>query len=213
MGLKRLGTGGIQWVERLEGSEWHWGTDVTGGDLFEARELYDAGHGIDRDRLIFVRFPEGHVYEPVRAEKGRYFGRPVFWDGAVWILTAEFSAGFVRILRWSPGEETAEETVRLPLDCARDMWNLMLCKSPLALVRQGRENRFQVIWPEQGDFGIDPEESLDSRDGDVLRFSRWYEDPDFRQEAVFRRYPDGEVLRRESGGLFTDPDGKTWLLD
>ena len=210
---KRLSTGGIQWLDRLEGSEWYWGTDATGGDLYEARELYEAESRIDRDRLIFARFPEGRVYEPVSGEKGRYFGRPVFWEGAVWILAAEFLPERVRILRWVPGTGEVGEAACLPLDCAGDFWNLMLCVRPLTLVRQGRENRFQVIWPEQGDFPIEPQESLDGRDGDVLRFSRWHEDPEYREDAVFRRYPDGAILARTPGGLFTDPGGNTWILN
>ena len=79
---RRLQLGGISYVDELEGLPgWCWGMDYTSGDLYEAEELYREGHPIRSNRLVFVCFPEGAVYEPVKAEAGRYLGRPVFREG------------------------------------------------------------------------------------------------------------------------------------
>jgi hypothetical protein len=109
--------------------------------------------------------------------------------------------------------ESAEVHARLPLGAVPDCYNLMLHTTPLTLTRQGHENTFQVVWPEQGSFTIEPQESLDSREGDKLVFSRWYEDPDYREEVIVRKYPTGEVLERANGTLMTMPDGQKWIFE
>ena len=73
-GLKTIDTGGIGWLDEL-GDGLYWGMDYTSGDLYEAFDLYRDGHRINKNRLIFVRYPEGAVFEPVKAEDGQYLGR------------------------------------------------------------------------------------------------------------------------------------------
>ena len=84
---------------------------------------------------------------------------------------------------------------------------------PLTLVRQGHENDFQVVWPEKGDFEISPSESFYFRDGERLIFSKWYEDPYYREETVIRAYPSGEVLEEIKGAVVRMPDGQKWMLE
>ncbi len=223
-------TGGIQYCAVLEGADgWYWGMDYTSGDLYEAEELYREGHPIRKNRLIFLHFPEGAVLEPLRAEDGQYLGQPVFYEGDLCFPLVDFAGETITVFALpaaealtaagAPNEAAAagaalplRELVRLPLSSVKDCYNLRLTVSPLTLVRQGHANDFQLVWPEKGDFAISPAESLDSRDGDVLLFSEWFEDPDYREETVVRRIPDGAVIKRHPGSLFTAPDGVKWIL-
>ena len=205
-------TGGIGFVAELDAAGgWYWGSDYTGGDLYEAEELYREGHRIRCSRLVFLHFPEGKLFEPVLPAEGCYFGRPIYYKENIYILSVDFGKETIRILRWQPGREP-EEAACLPLGCVKDCYNLQLTSSPLCLVRQGHENDFQVVWPEKGAFAIAPSESLDSRDEDCLLFSQWFEDPDYREETVVRKVPSGEELARYPAGLFTAPEGSRWLL-
>ena len=209
--VRRIPTGGIGYLAPLEGSgEWYWGTDCTSGDLYEAEELWRDGHPITRNRLILVHLPEGRVAEPVRAKAGQYFGRPA-WDGAPVLLLADFPAGEIRLLRYDDADGRVTPLAVLPRTAVPDCYNLMPHTSPLMLTRQ-TAGRFQILWPERADFAIHPAETFCFREGDELWFSRWYEDPDYREEAVVRRFPDGEVLRQVRGSLLTLPDGRRWLL-
>ena len=203
---------GISYLDRLDGTDWQWGTDCTGGDLYEAEELFRDGHSVKQNRLVFARCPEPRLYEPVSAREGQYFGRPCCDGGIIYILLVDFPQKEILIYRCAPDMASASVHVRLPLSIVPDCYNLMLHGSPLTLTRQGHENSFQVVWPEQSSFPIDPSESLDCRDGDELIFSQWYEDPDYREEVVIRRCPDGEVLERMNGTLMTMPDGQKWLM-
>lgn len=212
MEYTRIETGGIGCLTRMDGTDWQWGSDYTSGDLYEAEELFRDGHPIRKNRLVFLHWPEPRLYEPVAAKDGQYFGRPCFWDGSVYILLVDFPCKEIRILRCAADMESAEVHVCLPLDTVPDCYNLMLHAAPLTLTRQGHENTFQVVWPERGSFAIESAESFDSREGERLVFSKWYEDPDYREEVVVRKYPTGEVLERADGTLMTMPDGQKWLF-
>ncbi len=210
-GIKRIRTGGITYLAPLDGSrDWYWGTDFTSGDLYEAEELYRDGHRIRQNRLILVHRPDGCVSEPIPARDGQYFGRPVF-DGAPLLLLVDFHAGEIRLLRCDDARGTVDPVVVLPRSAVEDCYNLMPHLSPLCLTRQ-TAGRFQIVWPDRADFAIHPAESFCFRSGDRLYFSRWYEDPDYREEVVVRRAPDGAVVDRFRGALNDTPDGQHWLL-
>jgi len=206
--------GGINYLETLEGTySWRWGMDYTDGDLYEAEDLYRDGHEIRSNRLIFVSYPGGKVYEPVKASEGQYLGRPVWSEDRIFCLSVDFKAGKIHILRCLEDMSGAEITKEIPLKEVKDCYNLMLDTEPLTLVRQGHENDFQVVWPERGDFGISPTETFYFRDGDRLIFSKWYEDPYYREETVVRAYPSGEVLEEIKGAVIRMPDGQKWMLE
>ncbi len=212
MDYQRIDAGGVSYLESMDGTDWQWGSDYAGGDLYEAEELFRNGRPIRKNRLVFVRCPEPRLYEPVTAREGQYFGRPCCDGGDIYILLVDFPEKEILIYRCAADMESAEVYVRLPLSAVPDCYNLMLQTAPLTLTRQGHENTFQVVWPERGSFAIDGTESLDCRDGEELIFSKWYEDPDYREELVVRRCPTGEVLERASGTLMTMPDGQKWLF-
>ncbi len=210
--IKEIKTGGISYLAPLSGSaDWYWGTDFTSGDLYEAEELWRDGHRIRQNRLILVHWPDGRVVEPVRAEEGQYFGLPAYDSGAPVILLADFPGKEIRLLRYDDGSGSVTPIVTLPRSAVEDCYNLMPHVSPLCLTRQTAD-RFQVLWPDRADFSIHPAESFCFRDGERLFFSRWYEDPDYREEVVVRRMPDGAILEQFRGALNDMPDGSQWLL-
>lgn len=214
MEIKRIKANGITYLAPVKGSDGlYWGMDYTSGDLYEAEELFRDGHPIKKNRLIFVSYPSGEVFEPFKAEDGQYLGEPVCWQDRVYVLLVDFAQREIRIIVCDHGLRSAGVYVSIPLEEVEDCYNLKLEISPLTLVRQGHENRFRVVWPEKGDFPIAPQESLDSRDGERLIFSKWYEDPDYREETVVRSYPNGEIMEELNGTYMVMPDGQRWLLE
>lgn len=206
--------GGINYLETIEGTDkWRWGMDYTYGDLYEAEDLYKDGHEIKSNRLIFVSYPEGRLLEPVKACEGQYLGKPVWSEGRVFCLLVDFSRRLIRILRCREDMSGVDVAEEIPLGEVKDCYNLMLDTEPLTLIRQGHDNDFQVIWPEKGDFTIEDRESFYFRDGDRLIFSKWFEDPYYREETVIRKYPSGEVLEEIKGAVVRMPDGQKWMLE
>lgn len=214
MTIKKLLTGHITYIELLEGSgTWYWGTDYANGDLYEAEECFQRGSGFETNRLVLISHPQGEVFEPLRATPGQYFGKPVFHQGLIYFLLVDFVQGIILIYKWKPDMDGAQVHVSLSLDTVPDTYNLMLEAHPLMLTRQGHENRFQIIWPDQADFEIDGRESFVFRQEDKLYFSKWLEGPDDSEEVVIRQFPTGEILERIPGTLMVVSDGLKWILE
>lgn len=212
--LRQIHTGGIYNLYPLEGSsQWYWGTDCTGGDLYEGEELFTDGHKVDRTRLIFIRHPDGKVVEPIPSKKGQYFGRPLFYENKIILLVADFPEKQLRILSYDPETEAISTLATLPRSITEDCYNLQLKLFPLMLVRQGQENTLEILWPVQKTYAMDLRESFRYRHGDELYFETWYEDPDYRDEIVIRDFYTGNVLKRLPGILMTTPGGDIWMLD
>ena len=72
MAFKYINTNGISHISPVEGTtDWYWGTDYATGDLYEAEEIFHNQGKITSNRLVFIKFPEGAVYEPFRAKAGQ----------------------------------------------------------------------------------------------------------------------------------------------
>lgn len=212
--LRQIHTGGIYNLYPLEGSsQWYWGMDCTGGDLYEGEELFTDGHKVDRTRLIFIHQPDGKVVEPIPSKKGQYFGRPLFYENKIILLVADFPEKQLRILSYDPETEAISTLATLPRSITEDCYNLQLKLFPLMLVRQGQENTLEILWPVQKTYAMDLRESFRYRHGDELYFETWYEDPDYRDEIVIRDFYTGNVLKRLPGILMTTPGGDIWMLD
>ena len=101
--------------------------------------------------------------------------------------------------------------VTLPRGAVRDCYNLMLHLTPLCLTRQTGDT-FEIVWPERVAFPIPPQETFCFRAGERLYFSKWFEDPDYREELVVRDLT-GAVLAQRPGTAQTMPDGQLWTLE
>lgn len=213
--MKKINTQGITDISPIEGgTEWYWGTDVTGGDLYEAEELFRSeGQSIRRNRLVLIHYPDGRVVEPVAAKDGQYFGIPVREGHKIDILLADFSEGELQILQFDDTAETVSllAAILFPLAQAQDCYNLMLKLSPLMLTRQD-DSKLQILWPEYMEYEMGAEEAFLFREGERLYFSAWYEDPDYREEILVRKADTGEMIERISGNAMRMPDGQVWVL-
>lgn len=212
--MKRIGTQGITYIEPLDGSRgaWYWGTDYIHGDLYEAQELFQDGHPVTQNKLLFVHYPDGKAVQPVTGKSGQYFGRPIFYEGKINILLVDFPAGQIRILQYDDALGQVSTLVEIPLSTVKDCYNLMLEASPLMLARHGMEDSFQLIWPERVSFPIGEREAFLFREGGKLYFSAWEEDPEYREEILVRSMDTGEIMERIPGTLKFMPDGQRWIL-
>ena len=212
--MKTIQANGITNINELKNSGgWYWGTDYTSGDLYEAEELFQSEHEICCNRLMFLHFPDGRIAEPFKAAAGQYFGKPVFYQEQVYLLMVDFPAEKILILRWRPDADIVDHVIEIPLSSAIDCYNLSLhAGRELILLRQGGSEPFQIIWPEKAQFPIGERENFVFRDEDRLYFSRWEEDPEYREEVVIRQFPTGEILEVHPGVLQEFPAGEYWLL-
>ena len=211
--MKQISTHGIYFLSPVDGSStWYWGMDYTSGDLYEAEELFQDGHLVQQNRLILVRYPDGAVFEPVHAHAGQYLGRPVYYNGQIILLLADFSKSKFDLIAFDESTCQTELLVSLPRTVAEDCYNLLLHTSPLMLTRSPNNNKFQVLWPEYREFQIEDRESFHCRVGNQLYFNAWHEDPDYREEVIVRDWDTGAILLRRPGTIQTMPNGQNWIL-
>ena len=83
---------------------------------------------------------------------------------------------------------------------------------PLTLSRQPNDGTFDLVWPERKTIEISERESFFCREGNRLFFSRWYEDPDYREELVIRDTGTGEILETRPGDIQIMPNGEVWYM-
>ena len=213
MSMRIIKTNGVFNFTEIEGSNgWYWCCDYASGDLYEAEELYKHNNPIKNNRLVFIHYPDGRVIEPIIAKEGQYFGAPTYDNGNLQILMVDFPMAVIRIFQHDHTKDETTLRAEIVLTEIKDCYNLMFANSPLMVIRQGFENFFQIIWPEKAEFFIGNRETFYSRDGDKLYFSRWFEDTDYREEVVIRKYPSGEIIEVNQGVLIEMPDGQRWVL-
>ena len=212
--MKSIDLHGSKSLQLVRGGtdEWYWSMDYTSGDLYEAEELFQMKHEVECNSLYLIHYPDGKVYEPVPRTKDRYLGEPVYDSGTIAILMVDFAESMTHILRFDPASGETTETVQLPLSSVKDCYNLLLHTNPLTLTRQANDNTFEIIWPERVRFSIGDTESFGFREGDRLYFTAWYEDPEYREETVFRALRTGELLERFPGDIWIMPNGEKWHL-
>lgn len=211
--MKIIETNGITYLEKFDScSEWYWGTDYACGDLYEAEEVFLSGKEFASNRLIFIHYPDGSVFEPINAKKNQYFGAPAYIDGIIYILLVSFDEKVIRVYQCSDDMNEIIIKIEISLSAVKDCYNLKIDGAPLMLTRQGGDNHFQIIWPDESDFCIGGRESFLFRKGNYMYFSEWHEDPEYREEINVREYPAGKLVEKIQGAEMTMPDGQFWIL-
>ena len=211
--MKVIETKGITYLEKFNANmEWYWGTDYACGDLYEAEEVFRDGKRFEPNRLIFVHYPDGRVFEPIEAKENQYFGRPAYIDGVIYILLVSFDKELIRIMKCSHEMKELSVIAEIPLSEVQDCYNLKIDGSPVMVTRQGGDNYFQIIWPIKVNFSIGERESFYLRKSEKLYFHEWHEDPEYREEINIREYPSGNMIEKISGAVMTMPNEENWIL-
>lgn len=128
------------------------------------------------------------------------------------ILLVDFPQSTIRIFQY---DDTANQTVEiatLPVTAVENCYNLLLRRYPLMLTRHANDGRFQIVWPETVQIEIEEPETFVDRKGDQLYFSKWHEEPAYREEIVVRKYPTGEITEVIPGSWTQMPNGQVWIL-
>lgn len=216
--MKTINTHGITYIEPVPDgtSEWYYGISYEHGDLYEAEEVFHAGEPVKGNSLCLIHYPDGEVFWPLPKEAGTYTEKPVFLEERIYLLNVDFWHGSIRIFCFDCGSHKVDLFQELPLSSVKNCYNLQLHTAPLSLTRQGKEDVFEIIWPEQVRFAMGPHESFFLRDGGRLYFSKWYEEgdgPDYRywEETVIRDL-GGSLLEVLPGDVQIMPNGEMWFL-
>ncbi len=216
--MKTIDTHGITYIEPVPDgtSEWYYGISYEHGDLYEAEEVFQAGEPVRGNSLCLIHYPDGEVFWPVPKEAGTYTEKPVFLEGRIYLLNVDFRYASIRIFCFDCRSHEVALFQELSLSSVKNCYNLQLHTAPLSLTRQGEEDVFEIIWPEQVHFPMGQHESFFLRDGKKLYFSKWYEEGDgadyrYWEETVIRDL-GGSLLETLPGDVQVMPNGEVWHL-
>ena len=216
MDRKSIDTGGITDISLVPGGtqDWYYGLSFDGGDMYEAEEIYRDKGTVEGNSFCLVHYPDGEVFRPFLPKACTYIGAPVYYSGGIFLLRVSFRPWMYTIYRF----DCRSHEIQFFADgfLGRDCYNLMLHTAPPCLTRQGADDTFEILWPEQTGFKKDPRESFFLRDWEKLYFNKWYEEgdgPDYRywEETVVRGL-DGTVLETLPGDVRIMPNGEIWHI-
>lgn len=187
--------------------------DYTSGDLYEAEEIYQQGHPFEKNRVLFIHYPDGEIVEPIKTVPGQYLGRPIFFDGKIINLLADFPKKQLEVTQYEPNSNTLSTLAVIPLTAVKDCYNLMLHGGETVLLtRSGGDGHFEIIWPFQVSVEIGNSESFTFLKDNKLYFQAWYDEPAYHEEIIVRDIKKGTILDRFPGSYQTMPNGENWLL-
>lgn len=208
--MKPIHTDGIPYLENFTGTSWLWGENYPMGDLYEVEEALKSGHSIDANRLIFVHFPDGTIYEPIRLCARQYFGRPIFYHSHIYFFYVDFENYSASIYSFDTQSYHCSMVASFSLQSIPSCYNLLLQTAPLCLTSQQSE-QFYMVYPDTISFPIGECESFVYRDNDIGYFSRWKEHS-YMEDVVKRDLKTGEVIETIEGNLHEMPNGLYWII-
>jgi len=200
--------------EPVEGtSEWYaCSLGPVGCDLYESQELVAMGKPFGGIGRALIHYPDGKALFPFAPAEKRYVEHPVYWDGKLYFLVADFAEDSLRIV--SLDEKSAEQEIVAELALSRvgSCYNLRLLVGPVVLIRRERDGLLEILWPEERAFPIRKRENALFRDGGRLYCSEWHEDPDYHEKILVRSWDTGTIVESFGGQMRRMPDGRIWVL-
>ena len=213
-GRRIIDNGGVTYILPVSerSTEWYYCLDLPYGDLYEAEEIFRMGRELKGTAFYLFKYPSGERFQPVQPVPGVCMGRPVMENGLIYMLSVDFPGNMINIDTFDCDTHCVKEAARISLDEVEDCYNLMLHERSVTLSRQPNDDTFHIIWPEKLSFPIGRTESFYFRDGNELYFSRWFEDPDYREETVVRDASDGKLIAVFPGTMTVMPGGEKWFI-
>lgn len=212
---------GIQdaYPERIEGtSEWYCCKIAANCfcDLYEAEEIVKMGNVYEGMNCVLIHYPDGQVYYPFVAKENVYVEEPVFCDGVLYFIVADFVEKMLQVVAFNTEDFEQKIVFELSLDEVPSCYNLRLDVAPVMLLCENEDNVLEVIWPEKKTFKMNEHEALMFCDGNRVYFSQWFEEPepnyDYHEMVVVRDWETGEEIERFDGQMHRMPNGDVWIM-
>ncbi|HHY63722.1 MAG TPA: hypothetical protein GX501_01620 [Clostridiaceae bacterium] len=191
-------------------SQWFYGHHAS----CSAYEVPEYKGNYEGTRLYIFNI-NGKVYEPFRQEKNVYLNPPVYSREreSFGILRFDFNKESIQAFEYAPEPEKLSLLIELPMSRFDDLDNILMVKEPFTVIKYSDNlDVIHFLWPCERSYRLEGHESLHFIDGDILITSKWYEDPDYREEVIFRSAATGEVLERHAGYIIEMPNGEKWFM-
>lgn len=198
--------------EKIEGtSQWFYGQVTPCSEAYEV-PAYNGNYSGTR---LYIFNIDRKVYEPFKQEKNVFINPPVYSNkhNSFEIVRFDFNKSLIQAFEYVPEPERLTPLVELAMSEFDDIVNIRIIKEPFTLIKyDGLNDSVRFIWPEERQYQLEVNEILCFLDDGMLITTKWYEDPDYREEVIFRNSATGEVVDRKAGYISVMPNGEKWLM-
>lgn len=212
MNMKDLHLDGISYIYGYdENPNWYSSLDYPSRDLYDGQQIFSRENRLEGSRLFLIHYPDGRIIQPIEKKDNVLLTLPIIIDDLFVFLKADFNDSTVSICSFSLITEKLRIIETFGFEQIGSFYNLLLRGTPLLLYRQ-QNNTFRSFWPIQSEFETEPSESLNFRDGDLLYFTGWVEDPEYREFTVVRDIHTGNIVQKMDGDIRIMPNGEKWRI-
>lgn len=194
-------------------AEWYYSLSFMEGDLYEAEDNFKQGYPVKGRDLFAVHYPDGEAYQLVEATANQYCGDPKYIDGRICFLLVDFAESTIHIKAFDAENKNVSTIDTIPLGEVKDCYNLAVDGSPLMVTRSGAYEPFEIIWPKKKTYEITDNEYFFHQTDGKMYFSKWVEDPTYRDIMIVRDKETGEIIETLNGDIHQMPNGEFWLVE
>ncbi|SET30462.1 hypothetical protein [[Clostridium] polysaccharolyticum] len=179
--------------------------------FYQASEMFRNEGEYQGTMCSLLHFPDGKKHCPLTIEKNRYIAPPVYDEGKLAFLAADFERKKFQILYYQPEKQKLTLLAEVTLDIQQEYTNLSLKTRPLLLGYKPKEDSYRVIWPETCEIPIEKNEVFMFRDLDNLYFQK---DATSKEPScvLIRDLHTGQIKNRMTGKMYPMPDGRFWVF-
>ncbi|SKA65484.1 hypothetical protein SAMN02745111_01117 [Eubacterium uniforme] len=209
-----------RYVLNVNGSDRYAYSHSDSSDLYDLKEWQEYG-GYQGSIIMIYDLLTGKVYEPFAKKKNVMYGNPIFVDGYLYFLKADYDEKEVFLYKCLP--ETLLEVVTTLNISEVNLYNLCICGEKVNIIHQDL-NEFKSYYPDKFSFKFEDEhESVFAISDGKVYCETWVEedwdDENNRAGDNYKFYNmvrvrdfNGNLISEEIGAIHQAMDGTYWIV-
>lgn len=175
-------------------------------------DLLETDYEFEGTQLIMLNI-QGEMFEPIKREKNVCLSQPYYNvdENKFLVIRSDFNNQVIQLIKFSTALNDASVIFEMPLKNGKDMINLSVVSNSDIFAKYDDE-KFQIFYPYDTSFCLEEHESVFAVNNDKFICSKWFENPDYKEEIIIRSIPDGKIIDRKLGYSEIMPNGELWLM-
>lgn len=198
--------------EKIAGTwEWFYGQVTPCSEAYEVK-AYDGNYVGTRLYLFHIG---GKVYEPFKQEKNVFLETPVYSSerNSFGLIRYDFNEKKIQAYEYFAERDELSLLTEIDMANADNLINFRIVKEPFMLAKHDMQgDAIDFLWPKEKHYQFEENESLCYVDGDEFITQKWVEDPNYREEIIYRQLTSGKIIERINGYIVEMPNGEKWVM-
>lgn len=175
-------------------------------------DLLDANCEFEGTRLIMINI-QGEMFEPIKRKMNVCLSQPFYNvdENKFLVIRSDFNNQVIQLIKFSSTLNDVTMIFEMPLQNDEDMINLMVVRNSDIFAKYENE-KFKMFYPYITSFQLEEHESVFAVNNNKFICSKWFENPDYKEEIIIRSIPDGKIIDRKLGYSEIMPNGELWIM-